>query len=71
MAQENRLASAVSLGASRWHAGAVGIDAKMQPTAGAQCIDLRGSFRSAQSLAGSGALVFEGELLEGPRFQVH
>lgn len=32
-----------------------------------RAFDLRGSFANGQSLAGSGALVFEGEVLEGLR----
>jgi hypothetical protein len=45
--------------------------ATMQPTAGARAFDLRGSWNSGQVLAGSGALVFEGEVLEGPRTAIH
>jgi hypothetical protein len=71
MAQEHRSATSVTFGASRWQAAPSRVDIAMQPTAGARTIDLRGSFRSAQAMAGSGALVFEGELLEGPRFPVH
>ncbi len=67
MAQENRSISAVAPGVSSWRVLPARSNAQLQPTTGAQCIDLRGSFRSAQMLAGTGALVFEGELLEGVR----
>ncbi len=43
----------------------------MRRTPAARSIEVAGSFRDGQSLAGTGALVFEGELLEGPRFAVH
>lgn len=71
MAQENRSVWSVSHGAPRWPAAPTRIDAPLQPTAAARAIDMRGSFRSAQALAGSGVLVFEGEILDGPRFPVH
>ena len=44
-----------------------GAESRFTPTKGARVVDLRGSFTSGQLLAGTGALVFEGELLEGPR----
>jgi hypothetical protein len=44
---------------------------RMQPTAGARAFDLRGSWNSGQVLAGTGALVFEGEVLEGSRTAIH
>lgn len=43
----------------------------MRRTPAARSIEVAGSFRDGQSLAGTGALVFEGELLEGPRFPLH
>ncbi|MCU0791178.1 MAG: hypothetical protein MUE79_09035 [Nitratireductor sp.] len=45
--------------------------ASMRRTPAARSIEVAGSFRDGQALAGSGALVFEGELLEGPRFRLH
>lgn len=43
-------------------------DGRLRPTQSASVIDFRGSFaRNGQMLAGSGALVFEGEVLEGLR----
>ena len=38
-------------------------NASLKPTAGARVVDLRGSFANGQLLAGTGALVFEGETL--------
>jgi hypothetical protein len=68
MAQENRFAHHVASGANfRWN----GQEASMQRTPGARSIELAGTFRDGQSLAGSGALVFEGEVLDGPRFPLH
>lgn len=48
----------------------------IKPTADAKVIDMRGHSRfshtiSGQSLAGSGALVFEGELLDGMHRGMH
>lgn len=42
-------------------------DGRMQPTRSARVVDLRGSFANGQMLAGTGALSFEGEVLEGLR----
>jgi hypothetical protein len=72
MAQGNR----VELGApitetARFDVAAGGQQARLKPTAGARAFDLRGSWNSGQVLAGSGALVFEGEVLEGSREAVH
>jgi len=50
----------------RWIVGRE--DGRMRPTQAASVIDFRGSFaRNGQMLAGSGALVFEGEVLDGLR----
>ncbi len=43
----------------------------MRRTPAARSIEVAGTFRDGQSLAGTGALVFEGELLDGPRVAVH
>jgi hypothetical protein len=43
----------------------------MRRTPAARSIEVAGSLRDGQSLAGTGALVFEGELLDGPRFSLH
>ena len=43
----------------------------MRRTPSARSIEVAGSFRDGQALAGTGALVFEGEVLEGPRFPLH
>jgi hypothetical protein len=43
----------------------------MKPTRGAKVIDLRGTFGCGQKLAGTGELVFEGELLELPARRLH
>jgi len=68
MAQQNRFADHVAPGANfRWDVE----QPAMQRTPGARSIELCGSFRDGQALAGSGALVFEGEVLDGPRFRLH
>jgi hypothetical protein len=43
----------------------------MTPTPNATVVDLRGDCSNGQQLAGSGALVFEGELLERPPRYFH
>ena len=43
----------------------------MRRTQAARSIEVAGSMRDGQALAGTGALVFEGEILDGPRFQIH
>jgi hypothetical protein len=68
MAQENRFAHHVAPGANfRWDAE----QPAMQRTPGARTVEFGGTFRDGQALAGSGALVFEGEVLDGPRFRLH
>jgi hypothetical protein len=68
MAQENRFAHHVAPGATfRWDAD----KPAMQRTPSARSIELCGTFRDGQALAGTGALVFEGEVLDGPRFRLH
>jgi hypothetical protein len=46
-------------------------DTPMQPTPDAIVIDMRDSGRNGQQIAGSGALVFEGEFLERKPSKFH
>jgi hypothetical protein len=72
MAQGNRIElQAAMTETMRFEISAGKQQARMQPTAGARSFDLRGSWNSGQVLAGTGALVFEGEVLEGPRTAIH
>lgn len=68
MAREFRMCAQIeSTARPNWLAGAAETISPMQPTPGARVINLRGSFANGQNLAGSGALVFEGEVLEAVR----
>jgi len=68
MAQENRQEMQGNAGGHiRWELASGNHVAPMLPTPGARSFDLRGAWKSGQSLAGTGALVFEGEVLDDAR----
>ena len=72
MAQENRLEMQGNTGGPiRWELASGNHVAPILPTPGARSFDLRGTWKSGQALAGTGALVFEGEVLDEMRSAVH